>query len=818
MNPAPLPDFLSATEDAANNTSVKQKHDFWHDPTIEAIRWNQVFPYQFIVVKATENGYVQNKKWNFTLPFPPSSLSMSSPPAITGVVTQGGYHESHGGTPVINISLSGSLGILPARGTAESRQPQSFGQAILAGSIEQAKRTSVSAQGFASNFTGTNSSFKQNLVQDSDFEGSLPSWVARTSGYYQALLLRRFLKNYSIFMTKKENKDYRLAFCIWKQNAVYLVTPGAFSLSQSADSPYEFTYTMSLRAYRQIALSTAGPSAANLYTPSVRQPNGLARILKGILDARDVLENAMDVLGAFVGDVRNSVFVPLRETGLFVKDLLGVPATFADLPDHIKQDAKDAVVTYIAIQESTGKSAKNQDQTTREIHEKFRVLAGSVDGTKINKFTQGVNADEAFDVFKRPENYHDFWNGLKPGAMNLPPVVSDSIITERERVRLYTRQDFQNIRDAVRKVADDFADAIGAGNDVYNDVYQRSSVVSTKTPTQTDYKVLFALNRAVGQLNKLAATSATDAIQYDTMDYLAGLARRSGLVFESPRSKFLVPFPYGMSLERLATLYLGNPDRWIEIAALNGLRAPYVDETGFQLALLTSGSGNEVTVSSIENLYLGQTVWLLATDTNRSKRKITRIVSHSNDLHTITVDGEADCERFTVAGEAILQAYLPDTVNSQMAIYIPSPEDPATTAYVGREIPGVSEYDTLLSSGGVDFLLDDNLDLIVTSDGSTRLAVGLQNLTQHIRILLSLVKGGLIRHPSLGLTIEVGTTIAETSAKELAKNLREMFSDDPAIEAISSVSVLIAGGSAKLAMSVKAYGASQLIPISVDLR
>jgi hypothetical protein len=80
------------------------------------------------------------------------------------------------------------------------------------------------------------------------------------------------------------------------------------------------------------------------------------------------------------------------------------------------------------------------------------------------------------------------------------------------------------------------------------------------------------------------------------------------------------------------------------------------------------------------------------------------------------------------------------------------------------------------------------------------------------------VKGGLIRHPSLGLTIEVGTTIAETSAKELAKNLREMFSDDPAIEAISSVSVLIAGGSAKLAMSVKAYGASQLIPISVDLR
>ena len=56
------------------------------------------------------------------------------------------------------------------------------------------------------------------------------------------------------------------------------------------------------------------------------------------------------------------------------------------------------------------------------------------------------------------------------------------------------------------------------------------------------------------------------------IEAVAGLARASGIAFTVPTSKFAVPFPYGMTLEMLAAQYLGSRDRWMEIAALNGLR------------------------------------------------------------------------------------------------------------------------------------------------------------------------------------------------------------------------------------------------------
>lgn len=811
--------FLATTETAADNHSVAQNHSFWSQEPIDALRWNGVFPYQLLVVKSNNGKYETVPHWQFTFPFPPESISESMNPAVTGSVTQGGFIEEHGGAPIRLINFSGTLGVLPLRGAAETRKTANFAGAIFGGTVEQAKRVAVSAQGLASDFTGQNTAFQENLVPDAAVAGGDVT-VGKTSGYYQMRLLKRFFENYYNFKTKKENKDARLALCLWKQQAVYLVSLTGFNSNQTAASPLEYTYNLSFRAWRRINLNE-GPSAANVYVPAPRAPNGLGKILKGISDARDVLENARDILSAVVGDVERAIFTPLRQTSLFAKDLTGTKLAFTDLPKHVLDSSKAAIVGFIAIREKNGEKNGFPSQVHNDIaHGIAKAAAASSRDMRApsHREQREQDDDSAFDVFRHPELFYDFLKEMKPGDMQMPPEAIAGIIKERNAVSAFTRKDFERMRDDAKRATADFADSVGVGNDLYNLTFQRPRVSANKTATADDYKVLFALNKFISQLNKLSATTETQRKRLSSVDYVAGLARQSGIAFREPKSKFLVPFPYGVTMEQLATRYLGDPDRWIEIAALNGLRAPYVDEEGFQVPLLTSGSGNEVVVADVTNLYLGQQVVLVATGTSKSTRRITQIISESDTLHTLVLDGDSDLARFTVARQAIVWAFLPDTVNSQMTLYIPSPEEPASADYQAKAIPGLNVYDQFLNIGGVDLLLTADNDLALTPDGDCRLAVGLQNLIQEIRIRLSLAKGSLNRHPEIGFPVSVGTSIADMSAKDIAKTLKSMFADDPVFTGVQAVSVETVGNSTKISMSVTVRGGTQPIPLVLDVR
>lgn len=822
VNPYATGPFNQDAINSGANTSVEQSDPFWTHAEIDVFRWNQSFPYQLILVKRDGNQYIRDavaQKWTFTLPIAPSAISYDMPFAIRSAPQLSGFYEQHGGAPVRNISLQGTTGVLPLKGSAPARS-NSFGGGIFAGTISSITRTAQAVVTLAGQS-------KPNIVTDEELLDQRGA-IAKTSGYYQFRKLQEFFENYAAFKKTDAARDYILAFAVWKDQSVYLVTPTRFSVARSADSPYEYPYSLSFRAWKRVNLQQSEPSA-NAFTPITRDASRLGKVFTAIDNARKVLEDARATIEAVGGDIDNAIFEPLRELSLWVKDALGIPLAIADLPVQIIGDMKQSIITAVGIQyaaQGIPAAFANTSKTTQQLFVDIaNVAAQTNQATTQGGTPEGLDVingpsttDSSLNVFEDPTAYYEFFSSINAASLPLSPYTVRAINNERARVQEKTRLDFEQQRDTMVQASADFADFVGAGDATFSATYGRNPVVTTHIPSSQDFQVMFAMNRVILELNRLAVSGEINRFQTDSINYVAGLARQSGMAFQIPTSKFAVPYPYGMTLEQLSQRYLNTPDRWIEIATLNGLRAPYVDEVGFDLPLLTNGHDNQVEVSDATNLAIGQQVWISSTTTSRTSRFIVKIETLNSGQSMLTLDGDPDLARFSILAQATLHAFLPDTVNSMMQIYIPSDEDPEDEDYRSKSIPGVNYFDPLVEAAGVDILLTEGLDLAITPDGDCRLAQGLANILQTARIRLSTPQGNLLRHPSFGLAIKPGESTADVDAQTLLRSCQDLFSDDPTFTGVTSASVLKQGNSALISIEVGVRGVTQNIPISFKLQ
>jgi hypothetical protein len=816
----------NAALNRAPNTVIA--HPFWPQEEIDPVRWNRTYPYQLLVVEAKKDpggedgvSWQAVADWQFTFPLSLEALTESNRVATTTTVTQGGIIEESNGVPLRQFKLRGTFGVLAARGRAPQQQTPDVAQALAGGTIQALGGVQDALNALSQSLSGI-PPVNPNTYDPAEFDTTETgaSLVSKTSGYFQYHKLRQFIETYSELRRRREGRNMRLAFANWKDKTVYLVSINGWDTPRSSQSPLEYPFELGLLAFRRVKLEKGG-FLATLPKPVRRDPGALARIVTTVSNARKVVQGLSKAAAAAVGDIERLILEPLREVVLFAKDAGGGALTLAELPDAIKQRAKSAYIQAQGKGPAATQIAGTQTDSVKKQLQQGRQAANETRDMVTPRAraarARALAIHPAAAPFDKPQFNYEFFASVPMGQLELGPAVTAQIAEERNRVQSLRRKDFEARRDQVRRAADRLAVAFGAGNSTFEETYGVVVAPMKSAPTDSDWEALWALNAAAQALDSLAATGDNEpTARENSVEVMAALHRRSGIAFQIPVSKFAAPLRYGETLEQLSERYLGDPNRYGEIVALNGLKAPFIDEVGFDLSLMVNGSADTVVVPTAEvdeRLTMGQLVYIWSNAKTRTTRRILsmRVVGAQT---AVQVDGDPDMGSYLVADGAKLSSFLPGTVNSQQLVYIPSSSQPADDSFITRSIPGIDEFDKMVQVGGVDLLLDSENDLIVTPDGDTRLAAGLTNVLQSTRVEMGVERGSLLHHKSYGLPIKVGSSSADVTPKELVAAIRRMLQENPAYSRIDQVSVTQNAGALQAAIGVQISGTEQTVPIS----
>lgn len=317
-------DFTSppvGTSDATKNAapSVNGSTAFYRPNLIDATRWNQNWPYQLILLEVSGDKknpiYKQVLAQPFTLPINPTDLNLNMPFATNLQATLDGIVEESNGAPFRDISFNGTTGININKNNAGGFNPrqvleaiQSISTPIIAGT------TTGTTQKILTGIVGTkpftpnvNKGLTASTSDTNPFESS--SIKPESTGYWQFRALQKWLEFYvelkklnGLYKDSKgveiDTKNLRLAFAIWKDEAVYLCTGVNFGLKRSAQNPMEYMYSLQLKAWKAIKYPSAKANELGDYQPIAARPNGMSDGLKRIENI-DVNTQRDDALAEF---------------------------------------------------------------------------------------------------------------------------------------------------------------------------------------------------------------------------------------------------------------------------------------------------------------------------------------------------------------------------------------------------------------------------------------------------------------------------------------------------------------------------------------
>ena len=767
--------------------------------------------------------------WEFFLPITPQQLSITDAYSINTSATLRGVLEEHAGMRFKNIAIQGTFGIWPGRKSVVV-QPGTPGilQSVFGGTIAAAENVAAQFTSIINNITtGSNAAKPKTVRPDTTVpsetisSASDPEYGGVGTGYYQTIMLEQFLEQYAEAKRNPANASWRLVFDIPKQNQSFVVTPVLFTWNENVNRPMEINYSLQFKAWRRINLKdnfVDVPLQVTQLTPGILQ-----QILNTIQAAQNTAAAAVNLIGAVRSDVNNILNI-IRQTGLLVKGIAGVALAASDLPAQLTSDAKSTISQFLATVQPgnlTGQAAT--DKTTLSALAAITALSALQEGLSATAVAGGqlgpsaaasatLNPSNA--VFSNPLQYPLLFGQVPVNSLTLNSQQQNALQSEVDNVNSFTVADLKNMRATILNLTIQLANSFGAGDPYYSTTFnQPAPIVRSEPMTLDEFDILSSFYGLLEAYDVLTATNQLDNDQIlNSMEFVNALAATSGIQFSVPNSKIQVPVPYGLTIEQIAMRYLRDPQRWLEIATLNDLREPYIDENGYSYQLLSNADGRNIVIGNKTDLYIGQTVFLYATGQTPTARTISNIVTLSQTSFLITLDGLANLDGFTTANQAYLQAYLPGTVNSQNVIYVPS--DIQVPADDQISIPSSVANVDLVNLSKVDWLLTPKGDLATTNQGDFRLAAGITNIIQALSIKFGTQLGTSLLNPTFGLSVSPGMSLSDTSASLIYNQISGMITADPRFSGISGLQVTVNGPSVGINVGIQISGQRGVFPVS----
>lgn len=799
---------------------------------IDPTKWNKIFPYRLLVYDVEKGSIVRganqsgatpaisvknlndsisinvefSDNWVCTLPITPQQISIADQFAIVNTPTLRGVLEEHNGVKYKTITMSGTTGVYPARSLTKDD------------SVGPAPAIDTIFSGFANSATNVINSLRnlRNVVTDKKPQTPpKPNLDLKQTGYYHAHFVQQFLEQYALAKKNPDNKSWRLVLDIPKDNVSYFVTPVSFSLSKSVQKPMEYNYSMQFTAWKRIDLN-AKSVEIKPRIPGLNE-NNYIKLLNATVNFRNVLQSSYNTIRAVRSDVL-TVANDVRQFALFIKDAGNLALTAADLPNQMIADLKETFFSEGFDVSSANLTLTAKDQKIvnslnqmKEITEGNKTSSG-VNNNQLKNYTKTSPLNNVFD---QPEKNFSFFNAIDLGSIGLTNKQSERLENELDKVRSLTVQDLKDMRTNMYKLGLDLANQLGVNSEVVNQLFGRS--VPYNRPyafSIEENSILLAIYDLLQAYDNVTSTRFVDENKkLSPMKYTGDLARANEVDFnDSSTSKILVPVPYNSTIEEIAERYLGDHKRWIEISTLNYLREPYIDEDGFVLNLLSNADGRQFTVSSAKNLFVGQKINLASNVVPVFSRTILSINQLSDVSFLITVDGASDLTSLKVSDQAYMKAYLPGTVNSQDFIYIPT-NQPVDTETYPTLINGIKQ-DSLTGAAKIDFLLTDNMDVALDANGDFRIASGIANLIQALKIKFSVEKGTYLGHPEFGIGVKPGSSTADVQASELFKDIQGVVLADPRFTGISNLSVVLKDSALTINFLVTVASTRGVVPIT----
>ncbi len=442
-------------------------------------------------------------------------------------------------------------------------------------------------------------------------------------------------------------------------------------------------------------------------------------------------------------------------------------------------------------------------------------------GAKVNPFSDAIVLNRYYAVF----------DNLEVTSVPLNNEESRIVQSIVNRVSSFSKNDFLKIKDTLRDYRDRYADTISLADEDYNRAYHRSSIPPQINATITDENYMLNLMQGIKTVDFILANYfATDAA-VDPFAIARANANNPAVNIGQYASGRLVKMEYGEDLQQLAYRFLGNSDKWIDIAIANGLKPPYIDEVGERIPLLSNGSGNQINLAgadvggnlNIDKLYINQVLFIKSdTEVSVDQRKVVNIrqIPVSEEI-IIELDGPADLVKYQIVENAHIRVFKPNTVNSSFYVLIPS-ASPAPNSRKEETPWFLADASDDEKQQKIDLAIDDSGDLILSPNGDLKFSYGLDNAVQGIKFKIQTEVGSLRYHPNYGIVNILGRNNSDVEAVKAAisDSIVTQIESDPRYERVEGLNVAYTnsgtGGSiVTVGMAVRlAGGGDKVIPIS----